>query len=165
MKPRMALKIIVDIAMTVALMLLMTYELIGRAAHEWIYVCPVPASPCPEQQVEQEYPERKVHFPAPFTDNPGGRCASVHDGFHDQRYCLVRACLCVPYHPQRTELGKNMASALLLLGVCDDEPAPWVPLEHDDGHGQKAFWRVRPNADMDTPGSCCRHCSLWSFCL
>ena len=38
MKPRMALKIIVDIAMTVALMLLMTYELIGRAAHEWIGV-------------------------------------------------------------------------------------------------------------------------------
>ena len=38
MKPRMALKIIVDIAMTVALMLLMTFELIGRAAHEWIGV-------------------------------------------------------------------------------------------------------------------------------
>lgn len=36
MKPRMALKIIVDIAMTVALMLLMTYELIGQAAHEWL---------------------------------------------------------------------------------------------------------------------------------
>jgi len=35
MKPRMALNIIVDIAMTVALMLLMTYELIGRAVHEW----------------------------------------------------------------------------------------------------------------------------------
>lgn len=38
MKPRMALKIIVDIAMTVALMFLMTYELIGRAIHEWIGV-------------------------------------------------------------------------------------------------------------------------------
>lgn len=36
MKPRMALKIAVDIAMTVVLMFLMTYELIGRSAHEWI---------------------------------------------------------------------------------------------------------------------------------
>ena len=39
----MALKIIVDIAMTVALMLLMTYELIGRAAHEWIGVSTITA--------------------------------------------------------------------------------------------------------------------------
>lgn len=36
MKPRIAFKIIIDIAMTVALMLLMTYELIGQSAHEWI---------------------------------------------------------------------------------------------------------------------------------
>lgn len=36
MKPKMAIKILADIAMTVALLLLMTYELIGQAAHEWI---------------------------------------------------------------------------------------------------------------------------------
>lgn len=36
MKPRIAFKIIIDIAMTVALMLLMTYELIGQSTHEWI---------------------------------------------------------------------------------------------------------------------------------
>ena len=36
MKPRQALKIALDIAMTALLMLLMAYELIGRAAHEWI---------------------------------------------------------------------------------------------------------------------------------
>lgn len=36
MKPKMIVKIAVDIAMTVALLLLMTYELIGQAAHEWI---------------------------------------------------------------------------------------------------------------------------------
>lgn len=38
MKPKMVLKIGVDIAMTVVLLLLMSYELIGRAAHEWIGV-------------------------------------------------------------------------------------------------------------------------------
>lgn len=38
MKPKMALKICVDIAMTVVLMLLMTYELIGEAVHEWFGV-------------------------------------------------------------------------------------------------------------------------------
>lgn len=36
MKPKMILKIITDIAMTAALLLLMTYSLIGEAAHEWI---------------------------------------------------------------------------------------------------------------------------------
>lgn len=36
MKPRMIAKIVADIAMTIALLLLMTYELIGQAAHEWI---------------------------------------------------------------------------------------------------------------------------------
>lgn len=36
MKPKMILKIVIDIAMTVSLLLLMTYELIGQAAHEWV---------------------------------------------------------------------------------------------------------------------------------
>lgn len=36
MKPKMIIKIAIDIAMTIALLLLMTYELIGQAAHEWI---------------------------------------------------------------------------------------------------------------------------------
>ena len=36
MKPKQALKITVDMAMTVLLLLLMTYERIGQAAHEWI---------------------------------------------------------------------------------------------------------------------------------
>lgn len=38
MKPKMIAKIAVDITMTVALLLLMTYELIGQASHEWIGV-------------------------------------------------------------------------------------------------------------------------------
>ena len=36
MKPKMIIKIITDIAMTVSLLLLMTYGLIGEEAHEWI---------------------------------------------------------------------------------------------------------------------------------
>lgn len=39
MKPKTVWKISVDIAMTAALLLLMAYELIGEAAHEWIGVC------------------------------------------------------------------------------------------------------------------------------
>lgn len=38
MKPKMVLKICVDIVMTVALLLLMAYALVGEAAHEWIGV-------------------------------------------------------------------------------------------------------------------------------
>lgn len=36
MKPKMIAKICVDIGITIALLLLMTYELIGQAAHEWL---------------------------------------------------------------------------------------------------------------------------------
>ena len=36
MKPKAIMKIVVDLCMTVLLMLLMTFELIGRTAHEWI---------------------------------------------------------------------------------------------------------------------------------
>lgn len=36
MRPKMILKLAVDIAMTAALLLLMAYELIGQAVHEWI---------------------------------------------------------------------------------------------------------------------------------
>lgn len=36
MKPKMTAKICVDIGMTIALLFLMTYELIGQAAHEWL---------------------------------------------------------------------------------------------------------------------------------
>lgn len=36
MKPKAILKIAVDIAMTAALLLLMTYEMIGQAMHEWV---------------------------------------------------------------------------------------------------------------------------------
>lgn len=38
MNPKMILKMITDAAMTIALLLLMTYELIGNKAHEWIGV-------------------------------------------------------------------------------------------------------------------------------
>lgn len=38
MKPKMVLKIGVDVAMTAALLLLMAYALVGEAAHEWIGV-------------------------------------------------------------------------------------------------------------------------------
>lgn len=36
MKPKMIVKICVDIGMTIALLLLMPFELVGQAAHEWI---------------------------------------------------------------------------------------------------------------------------------
>lgn len=36
MKPKIKLKICIDILMTAALLFLMPYELVGRAAHEWI---------------------------------------------------------------------------------------------------------------------------------
>lgn len=36
MKPKMTAKICVDIGMTIALLLLMPYELVGQTAHEWL---------------------------------------------------------------------------------------------------------------------------------
>ncbi|HBN55741.1 MAG TPA: hypothetical protein DD414_03110 [Lachnospiraceae bacterium] len=36
MKPKMMLKILIDVAMTVSLLFLMAYEMVGQTAHEWI---------------------------------------------------------------------------------------------------------------------------------
>lgn len=36
MKPKVMIKICVDIGMTIALLILMTYELVGQATHEWL---------------------------------------------------------------------------------------------------------------------------------
>lgn len=36
MKPEMIFKLVIDAAMTVVLILLMSFERIGRAAHEWL---------------------------------------------------------------------------------------------------------------------------------
>lgn len=38
MKPKAVVKLAVDAAMTVLLLLLMAFELVGRAVHEWIGV-------------------------------------------------------------------------------------------------------------------------------
>lgn len=38
MKPKMIVKLTIDVMMTIVLLLLMTYELIGQAVHEWIGV-------------------------------------------------------------------------------------------------------------------------------
>lgn len=38
MKPKMVIKLLVDLGMTVLLLLLMAYELIGQALHEWLGV-------------------------------------------------------------------------------------------------------------------------------
>lgn len=38
MKPKAVVKLAVDVAMTVLLLLLMAFELVGRAAYEWIGV-------------------------------------------------------------------------------------------------------------------------------
>ena len=38
MKPKMIMKIAVDLCMTGTLIFLMTYELIGQATHEWLGV-------------------------------------------------------------------------------------------------------------------------------
>ena len=38
MKPKTVVRLVVDAAMTLLLLLLMAFELVGRAAHEWIGV-------------------------------------------------------------------------------------------------------------------------------
>lgn len=38
MKKKIVIRMIVDVAMTVILLFLMTYELIGQATHEWIEI-------------------------------------------------------------------------------------------------------------------------------
>lgn len=61
------------------------------------------------------------------------RYAWLYDKWRDS----VPSCPVIPANQRRESLCPNPPHDGGLLEFCVYEPAPWIPLEHDDEYGQK----------------------------
>lgn len=137
MNTKQKIKITADALMTVALLLLMPYEMVGEAAHEWIgagmfllFIL--------HHILNRKYRKRKVHtlpYPSDRTCDPG---PGLHPRLHDKRDHSLVPSLCLPGHKGIQRTGKNHAHDLRVLGICADVPAPGYPLGDHDRYGREA---------------------------
>ena len=147
MKRQASVKVIVDLLMTVLLMLLMAFELIGRQAHEWIGTAMFVAF------VIHHILNRK------WTSHLlKGRYTPIRI-FQTMLAVLVLICILASmvsgvvmsryvFDFLPIEGGRSQARIItcwVLTGDCVYVPAPGSPLEHDDGNGGESLWeRVGP---------------------
>lgn len=142
MKPKMILKLTVDMAMTVVLFLLMAYELIGQAVHEWIgigmfilfIIHHILNSGWSRNLLKGRY-------------KPCAHCADNYrisgtlydDWFHDKRRHPFPPRTVFSSHKRRARFCQKPAFGFRLLGICIDVPSSWTSLEYDDGNCRKAY--------------------------
>ena len=97
MKPILKIKIAVDAAMSVSMLLLMAYGLVGEAAHEWIGMGMFALSVAHHilnHRWIQAVPQGRV-------DSTGRTDFPVHGRLHDQWHCAVPPCVCVSTQARR----------------------------------------------------------------
>ena len=94
MNRQRVLKIIVDIAMTAALLLLMAFELVGRQAHEWsgivMFVLFVIHHILNRKWTSSE---RKISTHPHPSDASGSTDSDLYDVFYGQRDRAVGVCI------------------------------------------------------------------------
>ena len=115
MKPKIKLKICIDILMTAALLFLMPYELVGRAAHEWI------GTEIFLLFILHHILNRKwtAHmFKGKYTK------------FRILQTILVAAIFISMKNQRRCKYGEKYSYALCLLGIYPDVSASGTTLEH-----------------------------------
>lgn len=95
MKPILKIKIAVDAAMSVSMLLLMAYGLVGEAAHEWIGMGMFALSVVHHVLNCRWIQAGALHAPAHRADGTGRADFPVHGRLHDQRHCAVPPCVCV----------------------------------------------------------------------
>ena len=126
MKPKIKLKICIDILMTAALLFLMPYELVGRVAHEWIgteifllFIL--------HHILNRKWKIYKIPYPP---DDISGSNFYQYDREHGKRYSVVRICICSYKNQRRCKYGEKYSYALCLLGIYPDVSASGTTLEH-----------------------------------
>ena len=104
MKPILKIKITVDAAMSVSMLLLMAYGLVGEAAHEWIGMgmfASVRGTPCIEPPMDSSCAAGALHALAHRADGTGWADFPVHGRLYDQWHCAVPPCVCVSPQARR----------------------------------------------------------------
>ena len=101
MRAKQKMKIAVDILMTLALLLLMPYEMIGEAAHEWMELsCSCfHHSPRSEPEMDRKSAQGQVYAAAGGTGDSGYSDSDRYAGLHDSGIILLPPpCIFVPEH-------------------------------------------------------------------
>ncbi len=166
MKGKQIGKILVDIGMTIVLLLLMAYELIGQAVHEWlgvgIFVLAVAHHVLNGRWSRSLLKGRYTALRVWQTALAGlvllSMLGSMVSGVILSRQVFA-------FLPISGGLCQEPPYDFRLLGLRADVPSPGVPLEHDDGDGQEDDEGAFPGAQMGFAGSGPADGGIWGICL
>ena len=128
MKPKIKLKICIDILMTAALLFLMPYELVGRAAHEWIgteiFLLFILHHILNRKWTAHMFKGKYTKFRILQTILVAAIFISMIGSM------VVRICICSYKNQRRCKYGEKYSYALCLLGIYPDVSASGTTLEH-----------------------------------
>ena len=168
MKPKAAVKMIVDILMTAALLFLMGYQFWGDAAHEWagavMFVLFIPASYF-EPRLVQSPAKGKIFSGAGLSVCDKFAAVIGHDGTDGKRNHSVALCIFVSADQRRNVLCPPASYGGRVLGLCADGASSGAALEH----GVRKTWKGSgPLPEFPVENHCgkdCRNCTcgLWTF--
>ena len=167
MKRTQKLKIVADILMTAAL-LLMPFEMVGGAAHEWIgmgmfllYYYPSYSEP----EMDREYRERKIFPVSGCADCAGNTDLTLYDRIHGQRRYFVPACIQVPGYQRAERSGKDDPYDQLLLGIYVDVSASWPALGSRDRHSREKVQEALCGAEAGSAAVRSCDCRIRILCV
>lgn len=141
MKPKLSLKVTIDAAMAALLLLLMTYERIWQATHEWLGVGMlvllvlhhILSRKWSKALFKGKYTLLRVLQTALVAAVLLCMLGSMVSGVMLSRYAFASA------NRRRALFCENAAHAVGILGVCIYELTPWISLGNDDGNCKKAI--------------------------
>ena len=163
MKPKMILKLAVDIGMTAALLLLMAYELVGQAVHEWIgigmFVLFVIHHILNGSWIRNLL--REIQSCAHHADRTCIIDTLRNGRLNGKRNYPVPSCAVFSSHKRRAFFCEESAYDFRLLGICTDVRSSWVSLEHDDGNGKEVFPETVCSTEVGAAHSGTGDCRIW----
>lgn len=102
MNKNLKIRLLADSGMTLALLLLMSYQLVGEKAHEWIGMAMfllVIGHPCSEQKMDGKHYKGKIYGAQNLADCDCNIAGSDDDRLHGERYSVVQ--LYFPVRPDQ----------------------------------------------------------------
>ena len=168
MQPKMIAKICVDTAMTVMLLFLMAYEMIGEAAHEWlgisIFVLFVIHHVLNRKWCSSLLKGRYTLFRIWQTALILGVFLTML-GSMISGIIISRSVLSFLPISGATVFWTKSSYDFGILGICTDVPSFGAALEHDDGNGEKSSEKADPYGYMVIAGDRIPYCGLWCLCF
>ena len=164
MNPKMIAKIGVDIGMTIVLLFLMTYEMIGQAFHEWLGIGMFLLFIIHHVLNRRWFGVLLKGKYTPFRIWQTVLVVSVLLSMIApwSVVSLFPQCSLFSADPWRKLCWKKTSYAVSVLGVCIDVTSSWAALEYDAGSGGKSSKRNFKDSHLHashycSSGGCIRH--------